>query len=87
MKAKPINGRRFVMAATYAIKKDSSPREYFNSIFGFDPDRIQLQKFTNRLNPARSNPGTDLLGICVEHSKSLRDMTLGEFFGLDKTTD
>lgn len=78
------NGEHFIMAVTDAIKKDSAPRELYRAIYGTEPDRIDLQKFTNRLNPARSNPGTDLLGACVEHSKNLSEMTLAEFFGLDK---
>lgn len=83
MKNKLKDGEHFIMAVTTAIKKDSTPRELYRAIYGVEPDRIELQKFTNRLNPARSNPGTDLLGACVEHSKNLREMTLSEFFGLD----
>jgi len=83
MAKKRLDGDRFIEAALTAIKAESSPRELYVAIFGIEPDRLELQKFINRLNPVRSNPSTDFLGMCVMHSKHLKTVTLAEFFGLD----
>jgi hypothetical protein len=37
----------------------------------------------NRLNAVRSNPGADMLGLCVQHLPVLHGMTLKEFFWLE----
>jgi len=76
------DGKRFAEAALGAIRDAISPRELYVALYGAEPSRQELQAFRNRLNPARSNPGADFLGRCVESVPELRSMTLSEFFAL-----
>ncbi len=76
-------GGQFIEAATAAIKAAGPLRELYIAIHGHQPSKVELQRFINRLNPARSNPGTDMLGLCVQNLPELHDMTLKEFFGID----
>lgn len=81
-------GEQYIGAATEAIKRAGPLRQLYVAIHGQEPSRLDLQRFANRLNAARSNPGADMLGICIEHLPALHDMTLAEFFGIKKgTTD
>lgn len=82
MPARKEVGDQFKKAATDAIKSAIPMRELFAAIHGEEPSRQDLQRFANRLNPARSNPGADMLGLCVLHAPALHDMTLKEFFGI-----
>lgn len=75
-------GDQFIKAATDAIKGAGPLRDLYASIHGTDPSRQELQRFANRLNPARSNPGVDMLGLCVQHLPALHEMTLQDFLGL-----
>ncbi|ENA1860291.1 TPA: hypothetical protein P2N04_004452 [Aeromonas salmonicida] len=75
-------GEKYIKAATDSIKSAGSLRALYRSIYGVDPTRQELQRFTNRLNPARSNPATSMLGVCIEHLPSLHEKTLKEFFGI-----
>jgi len=87
MPKKNESGGGYTKAATDAIKASCPLRELYMAIHGVSPDRQELQRFTNRLNPARSNPGADMLGLCIEHLPSLHKMTLKEFFGIGKDDD
>jgi hypothetical protein len=82
MPKKTEAGEQYIRAATDAIKNAGSLRELYVAIHGTEPGRSELQRFANRLNPSRSNPGTDMLGVCVAHLPSLHDVTLKEFFGI-----
>lgn len=84
MTRKIDEGRQYIEAATTAIKTAIPLRQLYIAIHGINPSRQDLQQFANRLNPSRSNPGADMLGICVAHTPALHDMTLAEFFGLDE---
>lgn len=82
MPKKPITeqGQKYIEASVAAIKAAASLRDLYMAIYGHDPSRLELQQFRNRLNPTRSNPGADLLGLCIEHLPELHEMTLREFF-------
>lgn len=75
-------GQQYIKAATDSIKSAGSLRALYTAIHGKDPTKQELKRFSNRLNPERSNPGTDMLGVCVEHLPSLHEKTLKEFFGI-----
>ena len=75
---------RYVVAATEAIKSAGALRALYTAIHGTEPSRTEYQRFLNRLNPVRSKPSADMLGLCVEHSPSLHNMTLAEFFGIEQ---
>lgn len=75
-------GEQFIKAATDAIKSAGPLRQLYVALHGCEPTRQELQRFINRLNPARANPGADVLGLCVEHLPALHTMTLAEFFGI-----
>ena len=77
-----MDDKRFAEAALAAIRKVVSPRDLYVALYGVEPGRQELQAFRNRLNPARSNPGADFLGRCVDSVPALRSMTLSEFFGV-----
>jgi hypothetical protein len=83
MPRKTEAGAQFIKAATDAIKRAGTLRELYVAIHGVEPERQELQRFMNRLNAARSNPGADMLGLCVQHLPALHGMTLKEFFGLE----
>jgi hypothetical protein len=85
MPKKIERGDKYIEAAVEAIKGAGSLRELYIAIHDEDPSRLELQRFANRLNSARSNPGTDMLGLCIEHLPQLHEMTLGEFFGIKKS--
>lgn len=81
---KPLaNEKRYISAATTKIKNSGSLRELFFKIHKYEPTREELQQLRNRLNPKRSNPGTDLLGLCIENLPQLHHMTLKEFFDIE----
>lgn len=82
MPKKTETGVQYIQAATTAIKRAGSLRALYRAIHGREPDRQELQRFANRLNPARANPGADLLGLCVQHLPALQQITLAEFFGI-----
>lgn len=82
MPKKTEAGDQYIKAATDAIKSAGSLRQLYIAIHGNDPTRQELQRFSNRLNPGRSNPGTDMLGLCIQHLPSLHEVTLREFFGI-----
>lgn len=75
--------RQYVIAVTEAIKQHTTMRKLYVSIHGSEPDTNELQRFSNRLNPTRSNPSADMLGLCVANIPELHEMTLREFFGID----
>lgn len=78
-----VEDRKYISAATAKIKSVRPLRELFIKIYNKDPTRQELQQFANRLNPARSNPGTEMLGLCLENLPELHQMTLKEFFDID----
>lgn len=81
---KPIvDDRKYISAATAEIKRVGPLRELFIKIYKKEPTRDELQKFRNRLNPTRSNPGADMLGLCIENLPQLHHMTLKEFFKIE----
>lgn len=82
MPKKTEAGDDYIRAATAAIKAAGPLRQLYRSIHGRDPTRLEMQRFANRLNPVRSNPGADLLGLCVAHLPALHDVTLAEFFSI-----
>ncbi|WP_286241191.1 hypothetical protein [Neptuniibacter halophilus] len=84
MPKKTEEGDQYKKAATEAIKNAIPLRQLYIAIHGQEPTRQDLQRFSNRLNPARSNPGADMLGLCVEHIPELHQLTLKEFFGLGR---
>lgn len=75
-------GDQYIQAATDSIKSAVPLRQLYVAIHGIEPSRLDLQRFSNRLNPSRSNPGADMLGLCVQHVPALHQMTLQEFFGI-----
>jgi hypothetical protein len=82
MPKKTETGDQYIKAATDSIKTATNLRHLYVAIHGTEPNRQDLQRFSNRLNPARSNPGADMLGLCVLHIPALHGMTLKEFFGI-----
>lgn len=84
MTRKIDGGRKYIEAATTAIKTEIPLRQLYIAIHETNPSRQDLQQFANRLNPSRSNPGADMLGLCVAHIPAMHDMTLAEFFGLNE---
>ena len=82
MPKKTEAGEQYIKAATDAIKNACTLRSLYVSIHSAEPTRQELQRFSNRFNSGRSNPGTDMLGLCVQHIPTLQDMTLKEFFGI-----
>ncbi|MBF6649154.1 hypothetical protein [Methylobacter sp. BlB1] len=87
MPKKTETGDQYIKAATDVIKGAGSLRDLYIAIHGNEPSRQELQRFSNRLNPARSNPGADMLGLCVKHLPCLHDMTLRDFFGIRMDAD
>ena len=83
-KTEGLDGQRFIKAATGAIRNAGPLRDLYKSVHGKEPTRIEFQRFFNRLNPSRSNPGADLLGLCVQNLPELHSMTLSVFFGLEE---
>lgn len=83
MPKKTETGHHYIKAVTDAIKNAGSTRELYLAIHGVEPSRQELQRFINRLNPSRCNPGADMLGLCVEHLPSLHNMTLKTFFAIE----
>lgn len=75
-------GEQYIKAATDSIKSAGSLRALYTAIHGADPTKQELKRFSNRLNAERSNPGADMLGVCIEHLPSLHEKTLKEFFGI-----
>ena len=74
-------GSRYVKAALENIKDNVDLSELYIGIHGKPPsDRTEYYRFRNRFMPSRSNPGCDLLGLCVANSPELQKMTLKEFF-------
>ncbi len=74
-------GSRYVKAALENIKENVDLSELYIGIHGKPPsDRTEYYRFRNRFMPSRSNPGCDLLGLCVANSPELQKMTLKEFF-------
>jgi len=84
MPKKTESGERYIKTVTDLIKQSVSMRDLYKAIHGVNPTRIELQRFSNRFNPARSNPGADLIGLCVEHVPKLQSITLGEAFGVNE---
>jgi hypothetical protein len=82
MPKKTEQGDRYIKSVTDLIRQSVSMRDLYRAIHGVDPTRTELQRFSNRFNPARSNPGADFLGVCVERVPALQSLTLGEFFGV-----
>jgi hypothetical protein len=82
MPKKTEQGDRYIKSVTDLIKQSVSMRDLYRAVHGMDPTRTELQRFSNRFNPARSNPGVDLIGLCVEHVPELQSITLGEAFGV-----
>jgi|GEM_PF-5034694 len=80
-------GDQYIRAATGAIKAAGPLRQLYIAIHGSEPSRKELQRFSNRLNAARSNPGADMLGLCVQNIPALHQMTLKEFFELTGDVD
>jgi len=78
-------GDRYRLEAMTKIQESSDTRALYIAIHGGDPapTRDDLQRFRNRLNPARSNPGLDMVGLCIQHLPELQNMTLADFFGID----
>lgn len=87
MPKKTEAGDQYIKAATDSIKNAIPLRQLYVAIHGNEPSRQDLQRFSNRLNPARSNPGADMLGLCVLHIPALHEVTLKEFFGITGVTD
>lgn len=81
--ARRETGNRYAEAALASLRKAIGTRELYLALHGTEPGRQDLQALRNRLNPARSNPGADFLGLCAERVPGLGDMTLAEFFGIE----
>jgi len=75
--------QKHINAVTTNIKEAMDVKDLYFLIYGKEPEKNELQTFTNRLNPARSNPGTEFLGLCIEHIPELHNMTLAQFFGIE----
>lgn len=84
MPKKTETGEQYILAATQAIKGAGALRDLYVAIHEAEPSRQELQRFANRLNPSRSNPSADMLGLCVEKLPALHDMTVADFFGISK---
>ncbi|WP_345860485.1 hypothetical protein [Shewanella algae] len=78
---------QYIKATTDSIKNAISLRQLYVAIHGNEPSRQELQRFSNRFNLARSNPGADMLGLCIRHIPALHEVTLKEFFGLAGEAD
>ncbi|MBH9739983.1 hypothetical protein CJ419_09595 [Vibrio navarrensis] len=79
------SAKRYIKAATDNIKSQGTVKELYKAIHGREGDKYEIQILTNRLNANRSNPGADILGLCVENLPELHDMKLSEFFGIEKS--
>ena len=84
MQRKSKKDNKYIVAATNSIKKAGSLRELYIKVHGVNPTRNQLQAFTNGLNPARANPGADVLGLYIEKLPQLHKKTLKDFFDLSE---
>jgi len=67
-----------------SLKGQGSNRDLFKQLYDREPtSQSELNAFTNRIRVGRGNPGLDFLGLFVEKYPELRDMTLGEFLGIN----
>lgn len=57
----------------------------YERLNGRAPTKPELQAFYNRLNAKRSNPTTRFLASILNELPSLHDMTVAEFFGINKS--
>jgi len=77
-------GAQYIKAALETIKSNVDLSELYIGIHGHPPsDRTEYYRFRNRFILGRSNPGCDLLGLCVENSPALQEMTLKNFFMIE----
>jgi hypothetical protein len=76
--------KKYTHAALNAIKSVVTAKELFIRLHGREPDRIELQQLINRLNPARSNPGAEVLGEWLAVLPELSDTSLADFFKLPR---
>ncbi|WP_459782162.1 hypothetical protein [Photobacterium sp. R1] len=82
--AKENDGQRYIVSATNAIKAQGPIKELYRAIYKVEGSKTEVQRLTNRLNPERSNPGADFLGLVIAHLPELHEMSVAEFFGLDQ---
>lgn len=75
-------GGQYVRNGLRTITKHINYQSLYVAIHGDRPTRQQLQRFRNRFAEGRGNPGCDMLGLIAQHVPELRDMTLGEFLGV-----
>lgn len=76
--------KKHTHAALNTIKSVVTAKELFVRLHGREPDRIELQQLINRLNPARSNPGAEVLGEWLAVLPELHSTSLAEFFKLQR---
>lgn len=74
----------FSVRACETLKSGITGAELYRRIYGKDGTKKDIQVLINRLNPNRSNPGQDITGRIIEVRPELHDMTLADFFGIEK---
>jgi hypothetical protein len=78
-------GRVYIENALDTLNEHFDLTQLYLDIHGKPAEtKSEYYRFRNRFSKKRSNPGCDLLGLCVKNSPELRDMTMGEFFGVTK---
>ncbi|OUL59278.1 hypothetical protein [Pseudoalteromonas ulvae] len=77
---------RYSAIVCQQLKGKIKGKDLFAKVYGREGTPSEVQTFVNRLNPNRSNPGADIIGELVERLPHLHDVTLAEFFGLDKSS-
>lgn len=61
-----------------------SDRDVFRKVFKREPKgQSELNTFSNRLKIYRGNPGLDFIGKFAAAYPEIRDMTLGDFLGVN----
>ncbi len=62
--------------------------QIYQQLYGdLSPTRNDVQTLRNRLNPNRSNPNLLFLGNLVQQFPGLKDLTLGELFKPDASSN
>ncbi len=63
-----------------------SDRDVFRKVFKREPkSQSELNTFSNRLKLYRGNPGLDFIGKFAEAYPEIRDMTVGDFLGVQSS--
>ena len=65
------------------IKTEIKTKDLYFKLYGVHGSKNQIQALSNRLNINRSNPGIDLIVLCIKNLPNLHDLTLSDFFKIE----